>query len=129
MGLSGYPLYSFKNEDLGKRPYHNVRFFVRICVFELKTWGHRTFVFKAETRIFLRVKNGARASKQNDLGPSQGGRTPAVHDGAQKVNFAQKNACPSSGETDSGNVHRSVGRAAHSLLAGKARPRTGHERV
>jgi len=65
MAMSGYPYYSSKNEDLRKSGVHHVRFFIEMCVFELKTGGHRIIIFKSIMRILRRVKNEARALIQN----------------------------------------------------------------
>lgn len=98
IGLSSHLRYSLNNAGFANAAIQNVRFFGEMCVFELKTWGHRIFVFKSGMGILRRAKTGARALKHNDLGPSQGMKLFAVLDGVQKANFSQRNACPATGK-------------------------------
>jgi len=98
MGLSTTPCYLLRSAGFVKVAIWNVRFFRQMCVFKLKTWGHRILVFKSEMGFLGRVKIRVRASKHNDLGPSQRLQLSVVPDGAQKANFAQGNACPATGK-------------------------------
>ncbi len=65
--MSGHPHYHTDNKVFEKRPLLNVRFFRQIFVFELKTWGHKNFVFSLIVRFFQAVKMAARALNGGDM--------------------------------------------------------------